>query len=242
MSTPISKTIDINKLIINPNNYRFDKPTDGEREAMEKLFSVCGKPKMFKLMDDIIENGTNPTRKLPVVKFQKNRYKLLDGNRRVTILKLLNNPDLIDDVSIKNKISEIKQTKNVPKEIECVIFNSEQEANVWIEMEHSSSQDGVSTLRWPIKQRETMKPKYPEARHIKDFFKIGDNMGAMTKKAIEKYPITSIDRIFGNLQIKKDLGLQIKDGQIFNLYKDEVNAKVYKVLMYLIKKIIVLRV
>ena len=70
--------------------------------------------KLYSLVDDIVNNGLSPVDLIIVTPNEdSNKYVVLEGNRRITSLKLLNNLTLIDDKysPLRKKISEITKKK-----------------------------------------------------------------------------------------------------------------------------------
>ena len=91
--------VDISDLNINIENPRFEM-VGNQREAIKTMIEDQ-KEKLVKLAEDIINDGLNPGDPIFIIKHerQENQYNVLEGNRRVTVLKLLENPDLIPETN-----------------------------------------------------------------------------------------------------------------------------------------------
>lgn len=91
------KLIDLSLLNINIENPRFEM-VGNQREAIKTMIDDQG-DKLTKLATDIVEEGLNPGDPIFVVKHEKkdDQFNILEGNRRATALKLLENPDLIPE-------------------------------------------------------------------------------------------------------------------------------------------------
>ena len=87
------KRISISKLIINPNNDRFE-PVENEKDAIDVMLTKLG-DKIYYIATHILENGISP-KPFYVIPTVDNRFVVKEGNRRTTALKLMNNPKLID--------------------------------------------------------------------------------------------------------------------------------------------------
>jgi len=72
--------------------------------------------KLSKLADDITNEGLNPGDPIFITKHEKQtkQYNVLEGNRRVTALKLLENPDLIPETN-----QSPGRARPVPKRTAC---------------------------------------------------------------------------------------------------------------------------
>ncbi len=117
-----SKNIKITNLFLDVENYRFEKQ-NSQLEAIVKMIYTA-KEKLFNLAEDILNVGMNPTDKPLVIKgTEDNQYIVLEGNRRLTSLKLLCNPDLIPDdfASLRKKFIKLRaeRQKNIPLYIDC---------------------------------------------------------------------------------------------------------------------------
>lgn len=93
------KGIRLTYLFVNTENYRFE-PLTSQKEAIDKMIEDQGE-KLYNLASDIMEFGLSPVDLIQVtLSGEENKYIVLEGNRRVTSLKLLNNPSLIGDNNI----------------------------------------------------------------------------------------------------------------------------------------------
>lgn len=92
----IIKKIKLTSLFVNTENYRFE-PLSSQKEAIDKMIEDQ-EDKLYSLADDIVTNELSPVDLIMVTPSEDvNKYIVLEGNRRITSLKLLNNPTLIDD-------------------------------------------------------------------------------------------------------------------------------------------------
>ena len=103
--------IELNKLMIwsdNPRHFTegIDVNEYDENEIINILIDVVGTDKMFNLMADIVSSNGLMGNILPVVVQKDNKYLVYDGNRRVSSLKLLNNPDIAEDDSLRTKMKK----------------------------------------------------------------------------------------------------------------------------------------
>lgn len=153
------RKIKITDLIINPYNARFVNPIDeyNEKFAIEAL---CNDKynHMDLMVSDIAINNLNPN-ELPIImpsEVYEGKYEVMDGNRRVTCIKLLlQYKNSIDKFKIpKLVINAVKNAKtiNVNELIECVYSDNEAYINDLLEKLHTHK-TGISTVEWePIAQ------------------------------------------------------------------------------------------
>ena len=166
--------VDILSLNINIENPRFEMVSN-QREAIKTMIEDQ-KEKLIKLAEDIISEGLNPGDPIFITKHKKQKgvYNVLEGNRRVTALKLLENPDLIPESnkSILNKFKKLSEqySKSPIEKVPCILFDDEKEAEHWIKLKHTGQNDGVGTVGWDAQQKarfdERVKGKYNYALQI----------------------------------------------------------------------------
>jgi hypothetical protein len=70
-------------------------------------------------------------------KDENERYLVVEGNRRLTAVKLLNNPKIIKDKRYNAKFEEIvKEAVNKPTQVPCIVFNSEKKIMDYLGFRH----------------------------------------------------------------------------------------------------------
>ncbi|MCD5397162.1 MAG: hypothetical protein LRZ96_01055 [Candidatus Pacebacteria bacterium] len=76
----MKKNINYQNLIVNPENYRFD-PVDTQEQAIDLMLEKKG-DEIFNLAKHILENGLDLTKDFRVLKRAKDKYLILDDNRK----------------------------------------------------------------------------------------------------------------------------------------------------------------
>ena len=89
----------------------------------------------LELMQAIGENDFFQGEQLLVVPTADGKYKVLEGNRRLVSIKLLNNPELatVKTISVKEVFDGAKFR---PKEIPCLIFDKEEDIRKYLGFRH----------------------------------------------------------------------------------------------------------
>lgn len=113
------KEIRVTDILLDTGNYRTGKQDD-QREAIKALIEEQ-KHKLVNLAKDIIENGLSPLETVMVyaVPGEKNRYIVVEGNRRIAAIKLVTQPDLAADTTWHNAFKRLHKLLpgQVPKKI-----------------------------------------------------------------------------------------------------------------------------
>jgi hypothetical protein len=238
--TVVNKTIEIEALMINPENYRFLKGEEvkTEKEAINKILEV-EKDRNFilNLARHLTRNGINPTKKVIVISFDKDKFKILDGNRRITSIKILNNPNLISNNYnlFKSKIIKLNAIKeDLPKFIDCSLFDNEEEAKIWIKLEHTGENKGVGTIRWDSKQIQNFNENYTLGMQVHNILKESPLVSKEVKVKLKNLKITNLDRLLQNSEVKKLLGIKVKGKNILDIKNKEIIRKIVKIVESLI--------
>lgn len=133
-ASPKYETINYRDLLLDPCNPRLPKSKHNlnEKEIIEFMLLEAA---TLELMQAIGENDFFIGEQLLVVPDGKGKYKVLEGNRRLTSIKLLNEPDLasVKKVSV-NQIYQ--QSEFHPTDIPCLIFENEDEIRKYLGFRH----------------------------------------------------------------------------------------------------------
>ncbi|UAY55936.1 hypothetical protein [Arachidicoccus terrestris] len=221
-----NKSIDISQLNISVENPRFERVSN-QREAIRIMIEKQG-DKLLKLGNDILQYGLNPAESILVLKNKKvsgSGYEVLEGNRRVTVLKLLENPNLITEThkSLLNGFKKLntKFQQNPTEKVNCVVFDSEDDANHWIDLKHTGQNDGVGIVPWDAQQKARFdaktKGKTNYALQVLDYLGKSESVDSSTKAKLKKVNSSSLQRLVGDPVFRKFCGLDIKDGKVTSI-------------------------
>jgi hypothetical protein len=133
-SKPKYDTINLADLKLDSNNPRLPKSLHGKDEV-DIIEYMLLDASLIELMLAIGENDFFPGEQLLVVRDTDGKYKVIEGNRRLSAVKLLSNPELARVQKIKIE-KVLEETKHRPQEIPCLIFNSESEIHNYLGYRH----------------------------------------------------------------------------------------------------------
>lgn len=224
----VVKTIKLTSLFVNTENYRFE-PLSSQKEAIDKMVEDQG-DKLYSLVDDIVTNGLSPVDLIIVTPNEdSNKYIVLEGNRRITSLKLLNNPTLIDDkyTSLRKKFQKLqKDNPNAIlelKNVTCTVFENPTEADIWIKRKHAGELSGIGTVTWNAQQKqrfeERTEGKSSIPLQIITLLKSHESVPDTTKDALSKLNITNLQRLMSDPYVREHLGLEINNGILVSKVK-----------------------
>lgn len=152
MTEHLELTID--QLLLDQENPRLGS-TASQSEALEGL--VLLNPGHFRnLMASIRNEGLDPGDSLYVIQLEDGQddHVVLEGNRRLSALKVLSNPDVLAGTGLADSVTKplvreatgFDRTEVEP--IRCVRFDDRDEANEWIRRRHTGVADGEGRITW----------------------------------------------------------------------------------------------
>lgn len=229
-----AKALKVNDLFINEENPR-DEPQENEAAAVKILFKHSGGRKLLNLMRSIAQYGFEISERIIVVEHEApNKYLVMDGNRRVTCIKLLNNPDFLPH-DIDKRESLIKSIKKIKMDfnytpitsVDCVIYDipaEEEQMKRTIQNKHVGQNKGVGRLPWDYKaQNRFMNNDYKI--YLVDYL---DNLLKVERS------LSTMERIFGDPDLRHRLGIVIdKKLPEIKLDNDESKNKILYILQLL---------
>lgn len=225
-----TKKLKLTDLQVNTENYRFE-PVSSQKEAIDKMVDDQG-DKLLRLAEDIVKNGLNPNDKIQTIvsNHDTTKFNVVEGNRRIVALKLVNNPDLIDHskhTSLKRKFKKLHDdlASALIDAIECTVYDNPSEADRWIKLKHAGQQDGVGTVTWTAQQvdrfEEKIEGKSSIALQTIKLLEKSSVVPGEIKSNLKNLKITNLERLISDPQVRAFLGVEINNG----ILQSEVDEK-----------------
>lgn len=226
--------------LTNPRHPEFES----QREIIEWMTSGIGRigEKLVVLAKDIAGFGLNPADRVMVVAddAEKGQFTVLEGNRRLTALKLLNNPDLAPTKQWQKRFSRLRSSNySQIKEILCTVFDDAEKAFHFIELRHLGESGGAGIVSWEAEQKARhdqrlhRRSRHHKALAVLDLIRNADRIDAETKGlAGEGFPITTLDRILSDEEFRDFVGLSLNsDGELcFRIEPREAIKPILKII------------
>ncbi len=231
----MKENIHYNKLIVNPENYRFDSVKNQE-EAIDLMLKEKG-VEIVNLAKHILEHGLDEAKDLRVLAMDSGEYLVLDGNRRTTAIKCLHNQSFIKDKIIRESFQNLAKTKKIiPTNIQSFIYDDEQSAAKWIKLDHTGKNNGVGQDSWGAAEKDRFAYKFEgkisPAMQAVSFVEKELNKKIDTKKL----KVSTINRILSNPESRSYLGVNLSGGKlIFTVDEKESCERLNKLFDKVIK-------
>ncbi|AEJ19905.1 hypothetical protein [Gracilinema caldarium] len=220
------KMISINDLLVNPENYRYTS-VESQKEAIDLIVSDQ-KEKLLNLAKHIMENGLNPNDLVQVSPYahDKTKYIVIEGNRRVVALKLLNTPTLVDISGYERLRDKFQALKTEFKDriidsINCSVYADPSDADKWIKLKHAGQSNGIGTVDWDAQQiqrfEEKVEGKSSVALQILNFVKSSSQTPNDIIANIGSVPITSLSRLVADPDVRRFIGIEVNNGLVTSI-------------------------
>jgi hypothetical protein len=141
-------------------------------------------------------------------------FIVLEGNRRVASLKLLETPALADGTVVERPFRQMakKYHQNPVHDLEVRVFPSRADARPWIRRRHMPSASGVGLQRWkPPAKARAMRDEgeaAPRFLAVMEFLDDGSEAWAEIESALDNR-WTTVDRVLNSSSMPKILGVTI---------------------------------
>lgn len=216
----IFETFKLSELRLDEENFRTGS-TGSQRDAIHAVIADQ-KEKLVNLAKDILaEDGLSPGEPIwvfrdPVTNF----YISVEGNRRVTALKLMENPSLADSTEIEKPFRELAKrfATNPIRDLQACVFSSREEAAPWVRKRHLRSGSGVGLEPWKLMaQSRANRAHGKDAERslaVVEFLQDGSADWETVADALDP-KWSTVDRVLNTAAMRDVLGIQIeKNGKI----------------------------
>lgn len=197
------KKIPLNKIFLDLDNPRH-KQFVNQKQAIEYL---CQEELVYELAKDIARYGINPLEilgLLVVKKGQAENYTVLEGNRRMCAIMLLNDPALAP-AKYRKDFTKLSENISPIKYINAMLFRERKEAHIWLERIHGGLQGGAGRKAWnpDQKTRHTGNTTNTLAQAVLDYAEKESLISAENRKG----KLTTVQRYLSNPLFRDALGI-----------------------------------
>lgn len=201
------RVISLDKIKLDQENVRFGNDVaQNQREAIKLMLAdPDDAKKILRLAEHIVEHGLDPTELQLVTQDEDENFIVLEGNRRLTALKLLQRPDLCPtDRGYKGFLKAHNNLLDgVPDSLQCSVVPSRAAGDIWIELKHTGENRGVGRVGWDSDIRDERRARQTGVdsigRQLRNL--INDNQHIFSQKAALdclEVDVTTLTRLFSS--------------------------------------------
>ena len=213
------KQLKVTELLVNHENPRFN-PVEHQTEAIHAMIEDQ-QTKLAALAEHILEYGLNPT-DMVLIEPREDHWLVLEGNRRITALKLMNNPNLIPDTypRIKREFQKLSAILDaaIIENIPCVAIEDKDLANEWIRLKHTGENAGAGIVNWDSQQSSRFNSHISGTTDSRIIFldelKALDTIPQEYKDRFANIMKTNLDRLMGDPDVRAILGISNEAGRL----------------------------
>jgi len=223
--------IAVSQLLLDLENPRLPDIVSSQREAISTMAETQD-GKLLELAQHLVDNGPNPASLLVVMPSgDDGLYSVLDGNRRVAALKLLENPALGEGSLGGKSYRKLKSLSDRfhadPIEaVICVECKTRDEADKWIQLTHRGQNKGAGLVEWDgqvAARYDARRGSKSFALCVLDHVRDRGHLSEPARRRIEsgKFPITTLERLLKTPYVRSKLGIEKDSGGILTWYPAE---------------------
>lgn len=217
----------IEQLLLDTENPRIGDASS-QRDALQKVLDDQ-EEKLFELAQHIATEGMSPIDRLLVLreKANSNRYIALEGNRRVSALKILANPAVLTGLNVKTtlqkRLEELANDfdKTTVEPLDCAEADSREAAAPWLHLRHTGENEGRGVVGWSGHAAARFRGTDPALQAL-EFVTAHGNLTEAQHKAIgNTFPITTLDRLLSTPDVRKRIGVEVKNRKLYSALPPE---------------------
>jgi len=214
------KLLEIDALELDLENPRITLASD-QRDAMQKILNEQ-KVRLINLAESIAEKGLNPMDRFLVLQSteRRDRFIVLEGNRRILALKLLKSPSLVASLEMPTQFSRRLQkaatTFDASKiePIDCYEVSDRAAGNEWLRQRHSGADEGRGIVSWSSIAGARFRGREPALQALDFVLQHGNLRDEEKEKVDAKFPITTLDRLLSTPTVREAIGYDITDKKL----------------------------
>jgi hypothetical protein len=212
------KPLKLDNLDLDLENPRITLASD-QREAMQKIITEQG-VKVINLAENIAARGLNPMNRFLVMASSPGKFIVLEGNRRLVAMRLLQKPELIDDMEMSEAFRkrlhkaangfDIKKLEPLP----CFQVNNRAEGNEWLRQRHIGEDQGRGVVDWSAIASSRFRGRDPALQALDFVLQYADLTEDQGELIAGRFPLTTLDRLLSTPSVRSTIGLEIDKGKL----------------------------
>ncbi|MET8386502.1 hypothetical protein ABZV14_26215 [Streptosporangium canum] len=218
------RDISVSKLLLDEYNARLGEPQPDQKSTEHALATLLGS-QLLEMARDVLTYGTDPSASLIVTPegAPLGKYRVLEGNRRLLVVKALTRPRIVADVlspARRKRLMDLSTRfrENPIRRLRCIVYEAEEEAEHWIELRHTGANNGIGLVEWDANDKDRWKSRHGAPTNRKEAGQVLDFVDKVYPPRPEdnKKIFSTLQRIIVDRKVKDRLGIEIKVGLVYS--------------------------
>jgi len=211
------RLIALSSLLVNRANDRHGE-LENETAAFAWLFNNL-EQRMRNLANDIVTQGE--VYEPPLVRPEGDTFVVYDGNRRITCLKLLQNPRKAPTVELQEFFARLRSnwSGDFPDHIECQIEEDRDRIDDILYRRHTGSQSGVGQSNWDDRMKLNFINRTGKEAGVNIAEEVEKILAQEGKLPTKKVPRSNLNRLLSSETIRNRVGISLTKGRIEFLHQ-----------------------
>jgi hypothetical protein len=211
--------LEVERLILDVANPRITK-AESQRETLQRILDDQ-RNNLAVLAEDIILNGLNPMdRWLVLPADEELNYVVIEGNRRLAAIKILNNPWVLGDLQVPSGLKKKFEALSLRFDlagvspVDCFIVANREEAAKWIQQRHTGANEGKGIVNWSGVATARFRGNSAALQAFDLVMEEGGFSAAKREEIESKFPITTLERLLSTPDVRRLIGVQLSKGTL----------------------------
>lgn len=220
--------ISLDLIDLDLRNSRFSRDAQSQTDALELMLNTAG-DYCLDMLRDLTRSGRMNSSDTPIVIARDGRYVMMEGNRRLTCLRLWTDPALLrqDESLEKQYLSRVERLIEdsayaPPSILRVAVAPDEADADVWIERKHTGGSGGAGTVEWgaAMKDRRRARNDPTKASRAMAFVELVSGEYAeepdvlVALETVRSARYTFIQRFVDRSVVRDMIGLDFSEGKM----------------------------
>ena len=235
-STVPREELAVANLDLDCENPRHGKVAD-QRTALARLI-MGQRDKIVRIAVDIHDHGLSPAQLFIVIPGTAGRFIVLDGNRRLAALRILDNPTLLPaELRSAEFVRATSEPRSHPNVVMCAVVPNRDEARLWLDRSHGGQLSGIGPIPWGSAAKYRFNPDPSSHGHtasairVLDWLRLqldADDPAHTYLDTVESNSVTNLGRLAGDPDVRHLIGFDFQSGTV--ALNDDAGAVVRRLL------------